>query len=71
MIQNAPRRMLDVGVLLRVALDSKGAVGGEVIERMRREGARGRSGGVVAVGRSLTEKGKVKRGGSLWRKKLG
>lgn len=71
LVQNAPRRMLDVGVLLRVALDSKGAVGGEVIERMRREGARGRSGGVVAVGRSLTEKGKVKRGGSLWRKKLG
>ena len=71
-VQNLPRGMLDVGLLLKVSLDSKGAVSKECIEKMRREGDRGRKMGVVVGGGSLlSEKTKVKRGGSLWRKKPG
>ena len=69
LVQNLPRKFLDVGMLLRVALDTKGAVDGEAIEKMRKVDQRGRAAGVM--GRSLTEKTKVKRGGSLWRKRLG
>ena len=69
LIQNYPRGLLDIGNLLKVALDAKGAVSAETIDRLRREarGDRGRNN--LAIGRSLTEKPKVKRGPSLWRKR--
>ena len=69
LIQNYPRGLLDIGNLLKVALDTKGAVSADTIARLRRDarGERGRNN--LAIGRSLTEKPMVKRGPSLWRKR--